>query len=135
LQEVDINSSRSFFYNQVDSLGKYLNFHQGAYAVNWDKLYVPFPYFSLKYHFSKVYSGQAILSKMQIVSIELLVLDKLINAPFYYNSFYLDRILQINKVQIAKDTLILMNVHLEAFDRKRRELQAENVLKSLIFMH
>lgn len=129
LQEVDFNSARSFHYNQFDSLGKYLNFHQGAYAVNWDKLYVPFPYFPIKFHFGSIYSGQGLLSKIQLISNELFVLDKPINAPFYYNAFYLDRILQINKVLIGKDTLVIMNVHLEAFDKETRELQAEKVLK------
>lgn len=129
LQEVDFNSARSFHYNQFDSLGKYLNFHHGAYAVNWDKLYVPFPYFPFKNHFGSIYSGQGFLSKMQIVSNKLFVLDKPINAPFYYNAFYLDRILQVSKVLIGTDTVVLMNVHLEAFDKDTRELQAEKVLK------
>ncbi|WP_296621727.1 endonuclease/exonuclease/phosphatase family protein [Marivirga sp.] len=129
LQEVDFGSSRSFNYNQFDSLGIQLDFHQGAYAVNWDKSYVPFPYLPIKKHFGKIYSGQGILSKMQIKSNYLMILDKPMSAPFYYNAFYLDRILQINKVQYDNDTLILMNVHLEAFDKETRELQAEKVLE------
>lgn len=128
LQEVDFGSARSFYYNQLDSLGECLNFHQAAYAVNWDKSYVPFPYFPIQYHFGKTFSGQGILSKMQMLSNDLLILDKPISAPFYYNAFYLDRILQIAKVQIGGDTLILMNVHLEAFDRETRQVQAEEVL-------
>lgn len=128
LQEVDFGSSRSFNYNQFDSLGIHLNYHHGAYAVNWDKSYIPFPYFPIKNHFGKMYSGQSILSKMQIYSNKLLILDKPISAPFYYNAFYLDRILQISKVQLGSDTLIIMNVHLEAFDMETRELQAEKVL-------
>lgn len=128
LQEVDFGASRSFNYNQFDSLGFHLGFHQGAYAVNWDKLYVPFPYYPIKNHFGKMFSGQGVLSKMQIVANDMLVLRKPINAPFYYNAFYLDRILQINKVQMGSDTIIVMNVHLEAFDTETRELQAEKVL-------
>ncbi|WKK74668.2 endonuclease/exonuclease/phosphatase family protein [Marivirga salinae] len=128
LQEVDFGASRSFNYNQFDSLGIHLGFHQGAYAVNWDKSYVPFPYFPIKNHFGKIYSGQGVLSKTQIITNDLVVLSKPISAPFYYNAFYLDRILQINKIQIGLDTLIIMNVHLEAFDKETRELQAEKVL-------
>lgn len=128
LQEVDFQSSRSFNYNQLDSLGVHLNFHQGAYSVNWDKSYVPFPYFPIRNHFGRMYSGQAVLSKMQLLSNELTVFDKPINAPFYYNAFYIDRVMQINKIQLYSDTLIVMNVHLEAFDRETRELQAEEVL-------
>jgi endonuclease/exonuclease/phosphatase family metal-dependent hydrolase len=129
LQEIDFASARSFGYNQFDSLGKKLNFYQGAYAVNWDKLYVPFPYFPVKNHFGRMLSGQGLLSKVQFVSNELVVLKKPINSPFYYNAFYLDRLLQISKVQIDADTLVLMNLHLEAFDRETRQQQADSVLK------
>ncbi|WP_340153028.1 endonuclease/exonuclease/phosphatase family protein [uncultured Marivirga sp.] len=129
LQEVDFNSARSFTYNQFDSLGKYLNFGQGAYSVNWDKSYVPFPYFPINIHFGRMYSGQGILSKSQILSNELVVLDKPFNTPFYYDAFYLDRVLQISKVQVGADTLIIMNVHLEAFDKETRESQAQIVLE------
>lgn len=128
LQEVDFQSSRSFNYNQLDSLGIHLNFYQGAYAVNWDKSYIPFPYFPIRNHFGEMLSGQALLSKIQLVSNDLTVFDKPINAPFYYKAFYIDRVMQVNKVQIGSDTLIVMNVHLEAFDRETRELQAEKVL-------
>jgi endonuclease/exonuclease/phosphatase family metal-dependent hydrolase len=128
LQEIDFNSSRSFQYNQMDSLGFSLDFHQGAYAVNWDKSYVPFPYFPITNHFGRMFSGQAILSKVKILDNNLEVLQKPINAPFYYNAFYIDRILQTVKVQLNNDTLILMNVHLEAFDKETRELHAERVL-------
>jgi endonuclease/exonuclease/phosphatase family metal-dependent hydrolase len=128
LQEVDFNSARSFGYNQFDSLANHLNFTQGAYAVNWDKSYVPFPYFPINNHFGSMFSGQGILSKIQIISNDLMILDKPINAPFYYKAFYLDRILQTVKVQYDSDTLIVMNVHLEAFDKETRELQAEKVL-------
>jgi endonuclease/exonuclease/phosphatase family metal-dependent hydrolase len=129
LQEVDFNSARSFDYNQFDSLGNALDFYQGAYAVNWDKSYVPFPYLPISSHFGRMLSGQGLLSKMQIVSNEIVVLKKPINAPFYYNAFYLDRLVQISKVQISADTLVLMNLHLEAFDGETREQQADSVLK------
>ncbi|WNB17089.1 endonuclease/exonuclease/phosphatase family protein [Marivirga arenosa] len=127
LQEVDFNSSRSFNINQFDSLGNHLKFHQGAYAVNWDKSYVPFPYLPIQNHFGKMLSGQGVLSKMQILSNEFVTLRKPISAPFYYNAFYLDRLLQITKVQLGSDTLIVMNVHLEAFDKETRELQAKKI--------
>jgi endonuclease/exonuclease/phosphatase family metal-dependent hydrolase len=128
LQEVDFGASRSFSYNQFDSLGQRLDFHQGAYAVNWDKSYVPFPYLPFRNHFGKMYSGQGFLSKRQIVSNELIVFEKPIEVPFFYNAFYIDRVLQINKVQLDSGALIIMNVHLEAFDKETRELQAEKVL-------
>jgi len=129
LQEVDFGSARSFDYNQFDSLGNQLDFYQGAYAVNWDKSYVPFPYFPVWNQFGRMLSGQGVLSKMQVIANDIQVLEKPLSAPFYYKAFYLDRLIQITKVQVGFRSLVLMNVHLEAFDRETRELQAEKVLE------
>ncbi len=128
-QEIDFGSSRSYEYQQLKKIGKPLNYHMGAKAINWDKYYVPFPYWPIKFQFGKMLSGQAVLSKMQIVNNELLVLDKPLGAPFYYKAFYLDRLIQITKVKINDDELIILNVHLEAFDRETREQQAEYLLE------
>ncbi|MEQ9232018.1 MAG: endonuclease/exonuclease/phosphatase, partial [Cyclobacteriaceae bacterium] len=46
-QEIDFASSRSWNRNQLDSLSA--GFHQAYRSVNWDKRYVPFPYWPLKY--------------------------------------------------------------------------------------
>ncbi len=127
-QEIDFASKRSYFYNQLDSLGKALDYLNSAKAVNWDKSYVPFPYWPISSHFGRMLSGQAILSKILIEKNELIVLDKPLNAPFYYKQFYLDRLIQVSKVKVNNREVILMNVHLEAFDLETRQLQAEHLL-------
>jgi endonuclease/exonuclease/phosphatase family metal-dependent hydrolase len=128
-QEIDFEAKRSYKFNQLDSLADTNNYHQSGMAVNWDKRYVPFPYWPIKNHFGKMLSGQATLSKFPIVENKRMVLRKPVNAPFYYNAFYLDRVIQINEIQVGEKTLIFMNVHLEAFDTETRELQAEILLK------
>ncbi len=127
-QEIDFGSKRSYYHNQLDSIGINLNYPNSSVAVNWDKSYVPFPYWPIKHHFGKMLSGQAVLSKMQIVSNEFVVLQKPINAPFYYNQFYLERLIQISKILVKGNTVILMNVHLEAFDLETRQLHAAHLL-------
>ena len=87
-QEIDIDAKRSFFYNQADSLGNNLNYFNGALAINWDKKYVPFPYWPFQYHFGKLVSGQYLMSNLEILKNEYIRLPKPINAPFYYNAFY-----------------------------------------------
>ncbi len=121
-QEIDFASSRSWNLNQLDSLST--GYYQAYRSVNWDKRYVPFPYWPLKYHFGKMLSGQAILSKYPLSNEETVVLQKPINAPFYYNKFYLDRLVQIADVQVGDRVVKVMNVHLEAFDPETRESQA-----------
>lgn len=127
-QEIDFASSRSWNRNQLDSLSA--GFHQAYRSVNWDKRYVPFPYWPLKYHFGKMLSGQAILSKYPLRNQKTVVLQKPINAPFYYNKFYLDRLVQIADVQVGDRVVKVMNVHLEAFAPETTESQAE-VVKQL----
>lgn len=123
-QEIDFNSSRSYFANQLDSIANFLGAHQAYQSVNWDKRYLPFPYWPIKYHFGEMLSGQAIHSHFALKNERTTVLQKPINAPFYYNQFYLDRLVQIVDVQIDERMLTVMNVHLEAFDTETREAQA-----------
>jgi endonuclease/exonuclease/phosphatase family metal-dependent hydrolase len=128
LQEIDFMSHRSFNMNQMDSLAMHCGFTQGAFALNWDKRYVPFPYRPVKYHFRKVVSGQAVLSTYKITGQKRMLHRNTINKPFYYKAFYLNRLMQV--VIIALDTnrqLALINLHLEPWDKAARFKQAKEV--------
>jgi endonuclease/exonuclease/phosphatase family metal-dependent hydrolase len=131
-QEIDIDAKRSFCYNQPDSLAHYLNYLNGALAVNWDKKYVPFPYWPIKYHFGKLISGQYVLSNLEILKNDFVVLPKPIHAPFYYNAFYLERLIQKTWLKTNKGDLLVMNVHLEAFDQETRLVHVERVIEEYL---
>lgn len=128
-QEIDFNSKRSYHINQYLELAEACQFSNGAMAVNWDKNYVPFPYWPMKYHFGSLFSGQAVLSNFELISNELIVLPKPSSNTFYYNAFYLERLAQCVWMLNGADSLLLINVHFEAWDIKTRELQAEIVLE------
>ena len=128
-QEIDFSSSRSYFENQAENLGN--QYATKVRSVNWDKKYVPFPYWPPSVHFGKMISGQAIFSKFQVNSSERIVLPPPKSAPFYYQAFYLDRLIQIAQLSIGDQNLVVMNVHLEAFDEQTRELQAKEVMSVL----
>jgi len=127
-QEIDFDADRSLNRDQLSWIQDKGAFSFASKVVNWDKKYVPFPYLPIKTQFGKLISGQAIVSKYPILENNRIKLIKPINAPFYYNKFYLDRMLQINKVKIGIKELIIMNVHLEAFDQETREAQSLIVL-------
>lgn len=129
IQEVDFNSNRSYHINQYEELGEACSFTNGAMAVNWDKKYVPFPYWPMKYHFGSMYSGQALLSKLKILSNETIVLPKPSSNAFYYNAFYLERLAQLVWCLNGNDSILFINVHFEAWDRDTRKSQAEIVLE------
>jgi len=127
LQEIDFGSRRSYYMNQLDSLS--MGYQVAVQSVNWDKNYVPFPYWPPAAHFGKMLSGQAILSKFPVATSERIVLPAPEKAPFYYRAFYLDRLIQVTEILINGRAVMVLNVHLEAFDEEIREIQARVVLK------
>ncbi len=131
-QEIDFYSHRSYFINQFDSIGQAAGFLNGAMAVNWDRKYVPFPYWPPSVHFGKLLSGQAIISKYRIAENTIIKLPKPSSNPFYYNKFYLDRLIQIAHIKLSeKNSLLIINVHLEAFDKSAREHDSDILLQYL----
>ncbi|MCK5776511.1 MAG: endonuclease/exonuclease/phosphatase family protein [Bacteroidales bacterium] len=128
-QEIDVYADRSFNYNQSDTLAKRLNYKHESLAVNWDKAYVPFPGVNPKYFFGTVVSAQCILSDLEILENSAEKLIKPINAPFYYNAFYLDRLIQKTVIKTNKGDLMILNVHLEAFDEETRNIHIKRTIE------
>lgn len=126
LQEIDYNSKRSYYVDQQKELAK-LGYANYAQNINWDKKYVPFPYYPLSMHFGKILSGQSVLSKYPIIQQERIELKRNNKNPFYYDSFYIDRLAQVTKIKIDDQFLILINVHLEAYDQVTRKLQMQQI--------
>ena len=126
-QEIDYNSSRSYTINQQNKIAE-LGFKYDAKAVNWDETYVPFPYWPVTMHFGKVVSGQSIISKYPLKEHKRIVLERVADAPFYRDAFYIERLAQIVKVVLNGQEVVIINVHLEAFDKQTRENQFNEVL-------
>jgi endonuclease/exonuclease/phosphatase family metal-dependent hydrolase len=125
-QEIDYDADRSYNADQHVKIEE-LGYSFSAKTVNWDKRYVPFPYYPFTMHFGKVISGQSVLSKFPILEHERIELKRNQSNPFYYDSFYLDRLAQVVKVRVEGHDLVLINVHLEAFDQKTRIKQFEQI--------
>lgn len=129
LQEVDFDSRRSYHVDQARAIAQAIDFINGAIAVSWDKNYVPFPYWPPAAQFGKILSGQSIISRFpfSIQKNSRIVLEKVASNPFYYNAFYLDRLAQVSEVGWPGKTIIVINVHLEAFDEPTRVSQTRFV--------
>ena len=125
-QEIDYNSKRSYYVNQQKEISK-LGYPYYGQNINWDKKYVPFPYYPFSLHFGKILSGQSILSKYPVLEQERIALQRNPGNPFYYDSFYIDRLAQVCKIKIGDKTLVLINVHLEAYDQETRRKQMQQV--------
>jgi len=121
-QEIDYASARSYDVNQQLEIAK-LGYPYIGQTVNWDKRYLPFPEWPISLQFGRIYSGQSVLSKFPIKSQKRIVLQPVADAPFYRTAFYLDRLAQVDKIDINGKTLVVINVHLEAFDKLTRSEQ------------
>ena len=69
-QEIDFDASRSYNVNQEEEISK-LGFNYRAQTINWDKRYLPFPYWPISMHYGKVVSGQSIISKYPLCQNQL----------------------------------------------------------------
>lgn len=126
-QEIDFNSDRTYRVNQAKTVAKYIQYPFLSSAVNWNKRYVPYPYWPVSSHFKQMLSGQAVLSMFPIIENKRVVLKKP-QRNFLYNSFYLDRLIHIVKLNINNREIMVFNIHLEAFEQETREKQAISVL-------
>lgn len=124
LQEIDYDSKRSYHLDQHKYIAEKL-YPYTVKAVNWDKRYVPFPYFPPKVHFGRVLSGQSIMSRYPLENPQRTVLQEVAAQPFYYKALYLSRLLQIVKVKHPQGDITFMNVHTEAFEQSTRKKQIE----------
>ncbi|UAM96944.1 endonuclease/exonuclease/phosphatase family protein [Polaribacter litorisediminis] len=127
-QEIDYDASRSYHINQEEEIAN-LGYPFRAKAINWDERYLPFPYWPVSMHFGKVVSGQSIISKYPLKEQQRIVLPRVADAPFYRDAFYLDRLAQVVKVVLNGKDVVLINIHLEAFEKETRVRQFQEVLK------
>lgn len=121
-QEVDFDSKRSCHVNQLDWIARASGLNYRLPLVSWNHPYVPYPGFNPKNHFGKVVSGGGVISRFPLHSIQNDLLAKPRENSFLYNLFYLNRYLQIFKVELPETEINCANFHLEAFSEDNREL-------------
>ncbi len=127
-QEIDYASARSYDVDQQDEIAK-LGYNYIAEGTNWDETYVPFPYWPPSMHFGRMHSGQSVISKYPIKEYKRIVLERVADAPFYRDALYIERLAQVTKVIIEDKEVVVINVHLEAFDKQTRVNQFNAVLE------
>ncbi|MDY0058706.1 MAG: endonuclease/exonuclease/phosphatase family protein [Myxococcota bacterium] len=144
LQEVDLDAARTHHLDQVAFLARATGLRHTATAVTWSKRYVPYPFWPPSQHYGPMLSGQAVLSRYPLRHHEVWPLPQPSANPWWYNEFYLTRVAQ--RVQVAlgaaptdaapasparESWATVVNLHLEAFDRDNREVQAGLVAEAL----
>lgn len=125
LQEVDLDSARSYGVNQAEYLAAALEMPYLAYVVTWNLTYLPWPYWPAHHHFGRIVSGQAVLSRYPITQHTVHRFAKPKDNPFWYNWFYLDRVVQGLTVDVGGTPFALWHTHLDAFSNETRLQQAQ----------
>jgi endonuclease/exonuclease/phosphatase family metal-dependent hydrolase len=129
LQEVDVNSKRSYHINEKDTLQNNLFEHKGFYTQNYNVKFVPMPFTN---PMGKVNSGLFTLSKYEPTQVDRYAYKS--EFPWPKNVFMLDRCFMVNRYPVNNGKeLLIINTHNSAYDLKGDLLKKEmNLLKIFI---
>ena len=120
LQEVDTNSKRTAFIDQVQYLLNETSLNYGAYASQWRADYVPSD------GLGPVDNGNAILSRWPLVDAERVAFPLRTDQSGLTRYFYLRRNFLRARLDLAgRDDLWLLNTHTDAYGNdgtKRRQI-------------
>lgn len=128
LQEVDRNSQRSYGRDQVAALEAEIG-GQGTFAYNFLVPYVPYP---LQQPIGKVASGLLTVSQYEMAEAQRLDLPGSFSWPV--SLFNLRRCLLLSRLPIegTNQSLVLVNLHLEAYDEGAGKQAQTRVLREVL---
>ncbi len=129
LQEIDLNSSRSYHVNQYDSVNHVLSNYAASFGMNYDVNFVPVPYTK---PMGKVTGGLATFSKYQPTESKRYQYPG--KFPWPTRIFFLDRCFLAQRYPLAGGKeLVLINTHNSAYDETGEIKNAEmQYLKSFV---
>lgn len=132
LQEIDVNSHRSYNVNHFEGIKSFLNTN-GAFGYSYKCIFVPFPFPPM----GRVESGVATFSNFETVSAERYSLPVLFKWPF--RTANLKRCFLVSKIPVYDGEtptgkyLVLVNFHLEAFDSGKAKVeQTKRLMEYLV---
>ncbi|HXW53867.1 MAG TPA: endonuclease/exonuclease/phosphatase family protein [Myxococcota bacterium] len=123
LQEVDLDSNRTFHINEIEFILKRTKYPYHACALVWEKNYLPFPFWPLTHQLGFVRAANCVISRFPLSNHQRIVFDKPESNAFWYNWGYIDRAVERVDVEVGSQKLALLNVHLESWESAARELQ------------
>ena len=130
LQEIDVESKRSYYINELDTINKTLADFSSFYAPNYRMQFVPVP---ITDPLGSVEAGLATYSKHSPKSVIRYSFPG--NFAWPTKLFTLDRCFLCNRYPVKKDKeLVVINTHNSAFDKDGRlkTLQMEYLKKFII---
>lgn len=127
LQEVDINSKRSYYINQNNILSTSLHM-PSVFAYNFNVPYVPFPFPPI----GKVESGIATMTNLHMNEAKRIALPN--PFPWPISLANLKRALLETRFPIkdSKKELVVFNLHLDAYDDGQGKIEQSKLLKKML---
>ncbi len=128
VQEIDTNSKRSHYINQLDYLAGNLDGMGYSYGKNYDVKFIPMPFPPM----GKVVAGLSTFSSFKIESVERHSFEG--NYKWPLNTIMLDRCFTITRIPLKNKTgdLILINTHFSAYDDGSLRLKQLGFIKNVI---
>ncbi len=127
LQEVDINSRRSYHVNQNQILDQGLKGHLSFTGINYQVPYVPLPF---KEPMGRVTSGlQSLSAHPAEISVRRSFPG---NYAWPKNLFMLDRCFLVNRYPLPQGELLIINTHNSAYDDGTLRLEQMHYLRDFI---
>jgi len=121
LQEVDVESKRSGYIDQVQWILNHTYFNYGVYASMWEAQYIPSD------GLGRINTGNAILSRWKITEAERIQLPLRGDQDAFTKYFYLRRNILKTKIDLpGVDNFYVVNTHLSAFstdDTKKKQVE------------
>ncbi|MBE5831933.1 MAG: endonuclease/exonuclease/phosphatase family protein [Butyrivibrio sp.] len=132
LEETDRSSSRSYFMDElqtiIDETDCAASKGQSTFAPNYKVAFVPLPIPPI----GKVYAGLGTMSAYKLSSAERYALP----CPFSWplRTINLKRCLQVMRAPVSGSSkeLVLINLHLEAYDEGEGKIAQTNMLKEIM---
>lgn len=128
LQEADVNSMRSYYINEKETIYQDTGYAGYAFATNFSCNFVPFPLPPI----GKVSSGIMTMTQYEITQSQRISLP----CPFSWpvRMANLKRCLLVSRVPIegSDKELVIINLHLEAYDDGEGKIKQTNALLSIL---
>ena len=128
LQETDIDSQRSHHVNEFEMVKEKMEGYTSSFAANFKVFFVPYPLPPI----GKVHSGIATFSSYPVETAERIQLP----VPFSWpvSTANLKRCLLVSRIPVegSDKELVLVNLHLEAYDSGEGKIAQTRALKQIL---
>lgn len=130
MQEMDKNSRRSYYINQVEALKNQLGSqYSSMFAYNFNALFVPFP-ITFNDYIGYVESGMQTLSAYEVNEASRYQFPGAFSWPLRVANLKRGMIVSRVPVEATSKELVVINVHLSAYDDGSMRKQEMDMLKT-----